>query len=133
MFLYTYMYVYVHGFVCIVCLGCLSFLPTFTQASVLYTHVHVCPCILSLCSVHWEEPEVQYGGDIIEYEIYLGQRALELDEQPDEETKQNIDTDENNVSSCIVYEQSPMTLTITCLCMSSCVLYFSGWPTNGHS
>jgi hypothetical protein len=42
-------------------------------------------------SVHWEEPEVQYRGDI-EYEIYLGQRALE----PDEETKKNIDTDNND-------------------------------------
>ena len=59
----------------------------------------LCPCILSLCSVHWEEPVVQYRGDIIEYEIYLGQRALELDEQPDEETRKNINIDENDVRS----------------------------------
>ena len=96
-----YMNVQVRGFVCIVCLS--------SRQLVCYTHV--CPCILSLCSVHWEKPEIQYRGDI-EYEIYLGQRALALDEQPDEETKKNIDTDENDVSLCIVYEQSLMTLTL---------------------
>ena len=69
---------------------CLSFL--ILHKLVCYTHV----CPLSLCSVHWEEPEVQYRGDI-NYEIYVGQRALALDEQPDEETRKNIDTDNNDV------------------------------------
>ena len=88
----VHVHVYVH--VCAsswLCVCCLSvFFSLLLHKLVCYTHV----CSLSLCSVHWEEPEVQYRGDI-EYEIYLGQRALE----PDEETKKNIDTDNNDVRS----------------------------------
>ena len=81
--------------VCALCLFSLLFLSQYSVA--LYAVLR--PYILSLCSVHWEEPEVQYQGDIIEYEIYLGQRALELDEQPDEEIRKNSDTDDNDVRS----------------------------------
>ena len=71
---------------------------------IIYLLTEVTSMYATFChySVYWEVPELQYRGDIMYYEIYLGRRALGPDEQPDEEARKSIDIDTNLVRSLLL-------------------------------
>ena len=47
-------------------------------------------------------PQLQFSHAIEYYEIYLGRRALDPDEKPNEETRSYIDIDNNNVRGLLI-------------------------------
>ena len=62
---YIHMCMYVCSFLCIVCLGCLSFFPTFSK---LVCYTHVLPCT---CTCTWYGRNVLHGLNIFSRYMYF--------------------------------------------------------------